>query len=1008
MAYGKLKVDQIETSTRVVDIDDLAQVSDVPVQSVAGKTGAVSLVKGDVGLGNVDNTSDANKPISTATQAALNLKADQTALAAKADLVDGKLATAQIPDLALSTFLGAVASEAELLALSGQRGDWAVRTDANQTFILIADDASAIGNWREVLTPADTKAPLASPALTGVPTAPTAAAGTNTTQIATTAFVTTALSGAGAEVGDVVTTARNLQAPQHLPLDGSTYSQSAYPELFAVLGQQNTSPVPGTPVALNANLQGTAGESYNNSSRRFASSIDSDGTPYLVTFNPGGRTVHVGTSSTNGAFPDTWTTSTLPSTVDTAAYRIYASGDIIVGIFSVSGYSNVEAYSDTAGNQVVISSDRGASWSVVDLSGDSATYSSLIGAKLNVAIQGTTIIITGRTKYDSPGLPGYFVSEDSGAAFDYVTTTGYSVVDVIYSQHRNGFIALRHINNGSASRYGLARIYKNAGAWIIEAYSSDIGNNVQTSDPTQAILAEINNSIYVVLGTTYQSLRVASTANLNSIGSNLTSLSLSFQNFPGYFVSSGSTIIYYSSWDTAVISTDDGLTFATVDLTAIGLNTFNRLATIKLTSSNSYIIQNKYLGNDYSFYAYDGTNNPPLAFTIPPSSYPKTVVESPLAAAIGETIVIVGRFRSTFDGATGEYLYNVSTNGGVTFELGSFPLSHAKGMSDEVRIYSYNNNFYIAFVEFDRAYVYKSADGQAWQLMKQIPFSVGSNNYSWLWNPALPKYMSHTPSGEFVFFAFVTGNDNKRKVFTAVYSQETDMLTSNVFDPSTLDSSINGVRFVGHDSTTNKFALIAESIDWETYVFTTQVFVQASGSPTSPTFSSSLTTTTDPLGVLGIANGAFLYSLVDPNTNQAVDVRTINLASATTNTVLVGAFSNVPAGATFYGGVNFSGAYFQGSLQFSILFDNLARVARSSDSGASWTIVDADGGISNNDWRVVGNKLVDLNTFSNVYSMNLPRTSVAVYAETGGYDPATQFKVPTMPASPLVNYIKAS
>jgi hypothetical protein len=47
-----------------------------PVQSVAGKTGTVSLVKGDVGLGNVDNTSDANKPVSTAQQTALDLKAD--------------------------------------------------------------------------------------------------------------------------------------------------------------------------------------------------------------------------------------------------------------------------------------------------------------------------------------------------------------------------------------------------------------------------------------------------------------------------------------------------------------------------------------------------------------------------------------------------------------------------------------------------------------------------------------------------------------------------------------------------------------------------------------------------------------------------------------------------------------------------------------------------------------------------------------------------------------------
>ena len=47
-----------------------------PVQSVAGRTGNVVLTKTDVGLANVDNTSDLNKPISTATQTALNLKAN--------------------------------------------------------------------------------------------------------------------------------------------------------------------------------------------------------------------------------------------------------------------------------------------------------------------------------------------------------------------------------------------------------------------------------------------------------------------------------------------------------------------------------------------------------------------------------------------------------------------------------------------------------------------------------------------------------------------------------------------------------------------------------------------------------------------------------------------------------------------------------------------------------------------------------------------------------------------
>jgi hypothetical protein len=39
-------------------------------------TTPTGIVKGDVGLGNVDNTSDASKPVSTATQTALNLKAN--------------------------------------------------------------------------------------------------------------------------------------------------------------------------------------------------------------------------------------------------------------------------------------------------------------------------------------------------------------------------------------------------------------------------------------------------------------------------------------------------------------------------------------------------------------------------------------------------------------------------------------------------------------------------------------------------------------------------------------------------------------------------------------------------------------------------------------------------------------------------------------------------------------------------------------------------------------------
>ncbi|MFB4414343.1 hypothetical protein, partial [Pantoea sp. ANP04] len=60
-----------------------------------------------VGLGNVDNTTDLGKPVSNATQSALNLKAstaDLTAgLLAKADLQSGKVPLAQLPTDALVT-----------------------------------------------------------------------------------------------------------------------------------------------------------------------------------------------------------------------------------------------------------------------------------------------------------------------------------------------------------------------------------------------------------------------------------------------------------------------------------------------------------------------------------------------------------------------------------------------------------------------------------------------------------------------------------------------------------------------------------------------------------------------------------------------------------------------------------------------------------------------------------------------------------------------------------------
>jgi hypothetical protein len=73
-----------EVRIRVLEIEaDTPAGNGGAVASVAGKTGVVTLVKADVGLGNVDNTSDAAKPISTA-QAAVNAAVAAT-VATKAD-----------------------------------------------------------------------------------------------------------------------------------------------------------------------------------------------------------------------------------------------------------------------------------------------------------------------------------------------------------------------------------------------------------------------------------------------------------------------------------------------------------------------------------------------------------------------------------------------------------------------------------------------------------------------------------------------------------------------------------------------------------------------------------------------------------------------------------------------------------------------------------------------------------------------------------------------------------
>ncbi len=73
----------------------------------------------------------------------------------------GKITLAQLPAITINnTYVST--STADMLALSANVGDIAIRTDENKTYVLAALPASTLSNWLEIITPLDTSLKKAS------------------------------------------------------------------------------------------------------------------------------------------------------------------------------------------------------------------------------------------------------------------------------------------------------------------------------------------------------------------------------------------------------------------------------------------------------------------------------------------------------------------------------------------------------------------------------------------------------------------------------------------------------------------------------------------------------------------------------------------------------------------------------------------------------------------------------------------------------------------------------
>ena len=198
-------------------------------------TGTVTgVTKAHVGLGNVDNTSDASKPISTATQTALDLKATNAALAShEADTTTihgiantALLATMDYVDDAVGALSSSVDTDFIPVTDRGTlNGVAPLNSSVKIDNVYLTSDV-VLKDETQTLT----NKSLTSPALTGVPTAPTATAGTNTTQVATTAYTVAAINALIDGAPGTLNTLNELAAAVN---DDASYAAAIASELTA-------------------------------------------------------------------------------------------------------------------------------------------------------------------------------------------------------------------------------------------------------------------------------------------------------------------------------------------------------------------------------------------------------------------------------------------------------------------------------------------------------------------------------------------------------------------------------------------------------------------------------------------------------------------------------------------------------------------------------------------------------------------------------------------------------
>lgn len=127
------------TSATTIDLVEVTPTTGQPatgpvpssaVLSVAGRTGNIVIVANDI-----NGATTVGKSLLTAA----NLAAIWTTL--------GTVPDANLPQLSIVDFLGTVANQSAMLALTGQKGDWCLRSDTGAAWIITGTNPTQLSSW---------------------------------------------------------------------------------------------------------------------------------------------------------------------------------------------------------------------------------------------------------------------------------------------------------------------------------------------------------------------------------------------------------------------------------------------------------------------------------------------------------------------------------------------------------------------------------------------------------------------------------------------------------------------------------------------------------------------------------------------------------------------------------------------------------------------------------------------------------------------------------------------